>query len=152
MKLLDFCEKIYKEGDRPRRNGFEASQNNVILRVGIVYDNIIDVLKGNIARIPTLETVLNLDVTENGGFDGQNIADLISIIFDVVTDQNFNPELWVDRVGLKAEVINTLAVLYFGPYANLSQPDVGPIKGTNYSSVRKKLIIAIDTSRNPLGI
>ncbi|WP_449549426.1 hypothetical protein [Lelliottia amnigena] len=152
MKLLDFCETIYKVGDRPYRNGFEANQNNIILRVGIVYNYIMDALKDSYTRKPILETVLKMDVSDNGGFDGQNIADLVSIIFDVITDQNLNPELWGDRVSLKAEVLHTLAVLYFGPYAYMNQTNVGPIKGTSYASVRRELMIAIDTSRNPLGI
>lgn len=150
MKLLEFCEAIYKDGNRPFRNGFEANHNTIILKVGIVYNNLIHAFKNSDYRFPSTETLLDYEITDHKSFDGQNLADLVRIVFDVITDQNLNTGLWNDRLSLKNEVAHTLAVLFHGPFVHLDQKGAGPVHGNNYESVRTALLLALEKSRNPL--
>lgn len=151
MKLLEFCEAVYKVGNRPLRNGFEASRNNIILKVGIVYNNFTHAFIDSDFRFPPHEVLLDYEISDLESFDGKNLADLVRIIFDVITDQNLNAGLWDDRLSLANEISHTLSVLFYGPFVHLDQLEAGPIHGNNYESVRAALLVALEKSRNPLG-
>ena len=150
MKLLEFCEAVYKKGNRPTRNGFEASRNNIILKVGIVYNNLANDFKDADIRLPSPAALLDYEINDLGSFNGKSLPDLVRIIFDVVTDQNLNAELWEDRLSLKSEISHTLLVLIYGPLVHLGQLEAGPIHGNDYDSVRAALLVDLEKSRNPL--
>lgn len=152
MKLLEFCQKVYTSENRDQSNGIDATQNRIIIMVGIVYNQFTLGFKGTDYIFPSLETLLDQEMTTGDSFNAQNLADVIAIVFDVVTEQNLNPVLWRESESIGAEISHTFAVLFHGPLAQVVASGKGAARGEIYSEVKASLLRDLSKSRNPFEL
>lgn len=147
MNLLDFCVEKYESGERSFRNGIEANQKNVATMINVVYTTLKNGIKGSVNDYPSVEVLLNLELTKNGGFDKHYLPDLIALVFDVITDRNRNPSLWSQKTGgIVSEVSVTFSKLLYGPLGHVIPSGVGAANGNDYETVRANLIKDLDTN------
>jgi len=139
MKLLEFCENVYRSDDRSYRNGINPTQNGIILMIGIVYQRYIVGMKDSGTRLPAVDYLLGQELSENNEFNARNLADLVGLVFDVVTDENRNPNLWADKAGIDSEISHTFAILFYGPRAQINQSGKGSALGNTYKEVKLAL-------------
>ncbi|HDX8961118.1 hypothetical protein [Klebsiella oxytoca] len=145
MNLLDFCVETYGSGDRALRNGIEPNKDNVSAMLNVVFTTLKDGIQGDVSNYPPIKTLLNLELTPNGGFNMNYLPDLIAIVFDVVTDRNRNPELWFRKIGgISDEISVTFSKLLYGPIGHVTHSGTGAAHGKNYESVRSKFINDLD--------
>lgn len=122
MILFDFCEARYSEGDRQLVNGIFSTPENITDMVFICYS----VFKGFLEAentyeyaLPKFNDLLKADVMANDKFDKKSKADLLALVFDVVTESNCNPRLW-KSAEIASEISHAFKVLYFGQCYNIS--------------------------------
>ncbi|WP_112288415.1 hypothetical protein [Rahnella sp. AN3-3W3] len=147
MNLLDYCLEKYLTGNRPNRNGIDGTRENVERMLGVVYSTLKKGIQGDTSTYPKLENLLQLDLSAGGGFKAQYLPDLLALVFDVVTDNNHNPELWFQSVGgIDDEISATISKLLYGPMGHVTNSGIGSAHGKTYESVRANLMHDIDTN------
>src|SRR5471030_1599980 len=151
MNLYNFCFNIYNTDNRPFYNGIEPSQNTVIVMVGIVYNTLTKGIQGDKSNLPSVEKLLDIEVSPNDEFDSQNLADIVRLVFDFVTEQNRNPELWSRNEDIQAEISHTLTVFIHGALGEILPSSQGAVRGEKYSEVKACLQKDIKSSYNPFN-
>lgn len=151
MNLYSFCQKTYDDGLRPLTNGVEPSQTQIILMVTMVYNVFVKGLKGDVRGLPSAEALLETQLSSDGAFNKGNIADVIGLVFDVVTDRNRNPKLWFDTACMSGEISHTFTVLYSGSSGQIDTSREGAIGGGSYIDVKATLLRDLSKSYNLFG-
>ena len=106
MSLLEFCFERYLTGNHQNRNGIAGSRENVERMLNVVYSTLKNGIRSDTSTFPKFENLLQLDLSASGGFNVSYVPDVIALVFDVVTDNNHNPELWFQSVGGIADEIS----------------------------------------------
>lgn len=146
MKLSDFCLSIYEEQNRVNQNGIAPAQGEINAMIQLIYKVYNNGL-GQYAAPYKADEVVLFCMSENEQFDEKNLADLIALVFDVITESNRNPMLWGDAVSINAEIAHTFTVLIHGEMGEALPNGTGPIsKGfTSYDKIKTELIKALNT-------
>ncbi|AOR63852.1 hypothetical protein [Pectobacterium wasabiae] len=141
MKLSDFCLSIYKEQDRVNQNGIAPVQGEINAMIQLIYKEYNNGLRQYAAPYRADE-VVSFCMSENEQFDEKNLADLIALVFDAITENNRNPMLWGDTVSIQAEIAHTFTVLIHGSEGEVLPNGTGPLsKGfTSYDAIKEAFI------------
>ncbi|EFB9392257.1 hypothetical protein Q2S52_002243 [Escherichia coli] len=147
MKLYDFCMSTYKNDERWQNNGLSNEPKSIILMISTIYRSLTSGLP-DAQHLPELKTLLALPLSESGEFSPSNLADLVAIVFDTMTEINRNPRLWSSYADSDNQAKHTFVVLFHGANGEVIQNNQGAARGKYYQSVKSQLIKDIDASYN----
>lgn len=140
MNLYDFCEHKYQQGNRENFNGIAAKPANIAGMINCFYSAFSTFFTDR-KGFPDAEKLLMMPVSDEGIFNKENMADLIALVFDVVTDRNRNATLWGKHEEINAEITHTFNVLFHGRMAAVYSDEKGAISkmGNNYQEAKNCL-------------
>lgn len=147
MRLYDFCLDTYKDGERWRHNGFTCDPQSIATMVNTIYKSLKSGLQ-NSQQMPEIKDLLNMQLSDSGVFNANNLADLVAIVFDSMTEVNRNPLLWGSVADSENQAKHTFVVLFHGPHGEVVPNGKGAGRGNNYQEVKSQLIKDIDASYN----
>lgn len=140
MNLYDFCEQKYKQGNRERFNGITANPSNIAGMINCVY-KVFSSFFNDVRSFPDTEKLLGMSVSSGEMFNKDSMADLVALLFDVVTERNHNAVLWGKHKEIAAEITHICNVLFHGKMAAVYSDGMGAIvkMGDNYPKAKNIL-------------
>ncbi|MFZ4835874.1 hypothetical protein [Rouxiella sp. Mn2063] len=140
MNLDDFCQHKYQQGNREFYNGLIATPSTIAGMINCVYGAFSTFFTDRRA-FPDAKKLLMMPVSNGGMFNKENMADLIALVFDVVTERNRNPKLWGNHGDITAEITHTFNVLFHGKMAASHSDGIGAIgkMGNDYQEAKNIL-------------
>ncbi|WP_210506706.1 hypothetical protein [Pantoea ananatis] len=147
MRLYNFCLNCYQDGTRARNNGLFCEPENILMMLDAIYKSYLSGLP-NTDNAPKLMNLIAMEMSENGTFNHRNLADMIALVFDTMTELNMNPTLWLSELDKNSEANHIFMVLIHGPDAHIIQNAKGAFSGGDYSEVKAKLISDLEQPLN----
>lgn len=142
MNLQDFCQNVFDTPSRIQYNGFSGNKEMINRKLCIVYSNLIKGLD-NICNMPEFSELLSCDTVTDNKFSNQRWTDILAIVFDLLTEQNRNPNLWSEFNSINSELSHVFNVLFNGRmaeiYSNRSDSPLVKMDGALYSDAKKIL-------------
>ena len=139
MDLLTFCSEKYNSDNRDKYNGVEFSAENIKKMLYLVIDEYRSGLSGDTSWLPSNSDLISMEVSDNGDFQGRRASDVVGLVFDVVTQENRNPNLWY-KTDINSQISHTFNKLFHGPLGSISPSGKGPVTGKTYEVVKMELI------------
>jgi len=133
--LLAHCREKYSEGERALWNGVQDTEEGVLSMVEVICETF---KEGSVI----LPAISGMQLSDDESFSFNNPGDLVGLVFDAVTSQNRNPELWFEE-GIRGEISSTISTMVYGPHSLAPDPNRG-VKADNYPEAFDQLKSLLD--------